>query len=145
MEHIEPILTSISLCLNIFSVAILIWGVVIAVKDFLLSRFSQDSPVEGMRRLTHIKNLLGAYVLLSLEVLIAADIVESIARPTMEDIIRLATVVAIRTVISVFLNKEIRDSENEEKETATAAQRMLNAHRRGAGSAPKLLLKRKEK
>lgn len=115
MEHIEPILDIISLCLNIFSVAILIWGVSIAAKDFLLSRFAPDSTLEGMRRLTHIKNALGAYVLFSLEVLIAADIVESIARPTVEDILKLATVVAIRTVISVFLNKEIRDSEKEEE------------------------------
>lgn len=122
MEHIEPFLSGISLCLNVFSVAILLWGVAIAIKDFALSRFARESPVAGMRRLTHIKNALGAYVLLSLEMLIAADIVESIARPTVEDILKLATVVAIRTVISFFLNKEIRDSETQEKENASAAQ-----------------------
>lgn len=116
MEHMEPILALVSFSLNMFSVAILVWGVALALKDFILSRFTAETPLEGMRRLTHIKNALGAYVLLSLEVLIAADIVESIAKPTMEDIIKLAAVVAIRTVISIFLNKEIRDSELEEKE-----------------------------
>ena len=122
MEHLEPFLSGISLCLNVFSVAILLWGVAIAIKDFLFSRFVQESPVAGMRRLTHIKNAMGAYVLLSLEILIAADIVESIARPTVEDILKLATVVAIRTVISFFLNKEIRDSELQEKEDADTAE-----------------------
>jgi uncharacterized membrane protein len=54
-----------------------------------------------------IKNDLGAYVLFSLEVLIAADIVESIIKPTFEDIGKLAALVVIRTVISYFLGKEI--------------------------------------
>ena len=59
-----------------------------------------------------IKNDLGAYVLFSLEVLIAADIVESIIKPTFEDIGKLAALVVIRTVISYFLGKEI-DQETE--------------------------------
>ena len=47
--------------------------------------------------------------------LIVADIIDSIAKPTFEDILRLAAIVAIRTVISYFLNKEIRDSEQQKK------------------------------
>jgi uncharacterized membrane protein len=39
--------------------------------------------------------------------LIAADIVESIIKPTFEDIGKLAALVVIRTVISYFLGKEI--------------------------------------
>ncbi len=115
MEHFEPILNVISLSLNIFSVAILVWGVCLAAKDFFFSRFIGNAQLSHMKQLAHIKNTLGSYVLLSLEVLIAADIVESIARPTVEDILKLAAVVAIRTVISFFLHKEITDSEREEK------------------------------
>ena len=144
MEHIENILGILSLSLNIFSVVIIMWGVSIAARDFLVSRFLPDSPLEGMRRLTHIKNVLGAYVLFSLEVLIAADIVESIARPTVEDIVKLATVVAIRTVISVFLNKEIRDSEKEEKEAAATVRSAAGRERGNSRNAPKLLRQKKE-
>ena len=68
-----------------------------------------------MRKLADAKNGLGGYILLALEVLIVADIIDSIAKPTFEDILRLAAIVAIRTVISYFLNKEIRDSEQQKK------------------------------
>ena len=54
-----------------------------------------------------VRNFLGSYVLLELEILIAAGSNEKIIHPTFEDIVRLAAVVIIRTVISYFLNKEI--------------------------------------
>ena len=81
------------LVMNIVAVLVLICGVVKATVKF-------------------IKNDLVAYVLFSLEVLIAADIVESIIKPTFEDIGKLAALVVIRTVISYFLGKEI-DQETE--------------------------------
>ncbi|MCM2139754.1 DUF1622 domain-containing protein [Vagococcus fluvialis] len=54
---------------------------------------------------------LGSYVLLSLEVLIASDIIETILNPSIEDILILAGVVVIRTAISYFLGKEMESTE----------------------------------
>ena len=51
--------------------------------------------------------MLGGYILLSLEILISAGIIESIIKPTLQDIFQLAALVVIRTIISYFLNKEI--------------------------------------
>ncbi len=55
--------------------------------------------------------------------IIAADIIESIVKPTFQDILKLATLVIIRTVISYFLHKEIEDTmtdmEQQEKEPDT--------------------------
>ncbi|MEA5004091.1 MAG: DUF1622 domain-containing protein, partial [Christensenella sp.] len=64
-----------------------------------------------LEKLQDAKNGLSGYVLLSLEILIVADIIETIVKPTLEDIVRLAAIVAIRTVISYFLNKEIHAAE----------------------------------
>jgi uncharacterized membrane protein len=56
-----------------------------------------------------MKTELGSYVLLGLEVLIVADIIETIINPTIDDIILLAAIITIRTVVSLFLNKEIKE------------------------------------
>jgi uncharacterized membrane protein len=44
---------------------------------------------------------------LGLEFLIAADIIRTIIRPTLEELAILGGIVVIRTVISYFLGKEI--------------------------------------
>lgn len=115
MEFFAPYLNIITTVLYLVSVAILLWGFVLCLKDFLAPHFRRMKKTERMRKLADVKNGLGGYILLALEVLIVADIIDSIAKPTFEDILRLAAIVAIRTVISYFLNKEIRDSEQQEK------------------------------
>ena len=50
---------------------------------------------------------MGRYLLLGLEFLIAADIIDSIIHRDMESLAELAIIVVIRTVISYFLEKEI--------------------------------------
>lgn len=116
MEFFAPYLDIVTTVLYLCSVVILVWGVVVALKGFFASQFRKMNKRDRFLMLTRVKNNLGGYVLLSLEILIVADIIESIAKPTLEDIIRLAAIVAIRTVISYFLNKEIRGSDNEREE-----------------------------
>jgi len=107
MEQLAPVLDIVTTCLNLFSIVVLVWGVVVSAKGFFLYQLKAKQPTSKPAELTETKNLLGRYILFSLEILIASDIVASIVNPSLEDIIRLASIVAIRTVISYFLNKEI--------------------------------------
>ena len=84
------------------SVLVLVGGLCLYLKDITLAVISKNS--ENIKK---VKNKLGAIVLLGLEILIIADIVETIINPTFKDIGLLAAIVAIRTAISYFLNKEI--------------------------------------
>ena len=111
MEYFAPYLDIITTCLSFVSIIILVWGVVLSVQDFLISQIRPRDKNARLKMLTEIKNRLGGYVLLSLEILIAADIIDSIVKPTFDDIVRLAAIVAIRTVISYFLNKEIKEAD----------------------------------
>lgn len=115
MDRFIPLLEIVTMGLNWFSIIILIWGVIRCAKDFFFSRFIQKKTHSSIESISAIKNELGAYVLLSLEVLIAADIIDSIANPALQDIFRLAAIVGIRTVISYFLTKEIKEQQNHEK------------------------------
>lgn len=53
------------------------------------------------------------YLLLGLEFLIASDILKTVLEPTMNELIILGGIVVVRTILSVFLNKEIKELETE--------------------------------
>ena len=104
MKSITEICEFLILAMSTVAVLVLICGVMKATVKFVKNEISHADKASVLRT---IKNDLGAYVLFSLEILIAADIVESIIKPTFEDIGKLAALVVIRTVISYFLGKEI--------------------------------------
>ena len=116
MDNAIPILDLIVVCLNLLSILVLVWGVVKAGFDFIRFEIKTKDRMSAARENNFIRNFLGSYVLLGLEILIAADIIETIIHPTFADIVRLAVVVVIRTVISYFLNMEIekalKDAQN---------------------------------
>ena len=116
MDNAIPILDLIVVCLNLLSILVLVWGGVKAGFDFIRFEIKAKDRMSAARENNFIRNFLGSYVLLGLEILIAADIIETIIHPTFADIVRLAVVVVIRTVISYFLNMEIekalKDAQN---------------------------------
>lgn len=97
----------------LFALAILIalFGVLLTVLDFIKSELKPKSYIDVVKKNTILKNKLASYILLSLEILVAGDIINSTVRPTFDDLITLVTLVFIRTLISYFLNREINSSE----------------------------------
>lgn len=101
------ILTHISHVIGIIGIAVIIWGLLVALVEFIIMesrRFRGRNICQTREMLRHH---LGSYLLLGLEILIAADIVHTIYRPTLHDLGILGSIVAIRTVLSYFLNREI--------------------------------------
>jgi uncharacterized membrane protein len=102
------VLHYISLGIGIVGIAIIVWGVFrilvrVVILEFTRCRIKHTCcEREGLRR------EFGSYLLLALEFLIAADIVNTISHPTLEEVALLASIVAIRTVISFFLNREMQ-------------------------------------
>ena len=111
MFNLEVFIHLIVSALNGVSIVILLIGVVKASLDFIRHELKKASAEQTANQIKLIKNYLGAYILLSLEILIAADIIETIMNPSLEDIFILAAVVVIRTVISYFLGKEIAETQ----------------------------------
>ena len=58
-----------------------------------------------------------SYLLLGLEFLIASDILKTVLEPTLNELAILGGIVVLRTVLSVFLNKEIKELDTENKDT----------------------------
>lgn len=63
----------------------------------------------------HVRQELASYLLLSLEFVIAADIIHTITSPTMENLLLLGVIVVIRTAISFVLERELMLKHKKEK------------------------------
>ncbi|AQP54350.1 hypothetical protein CBF34_01710 [Vagococcus penaei] len=113
MEYFHEIIKYIVLLLNSFSIIILLFGVVKAFFDFFGNEFKNGDRFVIAKKNNRIKLYLGSYILLSLEVLIASDIIETIMNPSVDDIFTLAGIVVIRTAISYFLGKEMEHTETD--------------------------------
>ena len=77
---------------------------------FFKNELSKSSSSEKAVQRAYIRTFLASYILLGLEVLIAADIIDTIAHPELNEIITLIVIVFIRTFISYFLQKEIKET-----------------------------------
>jgi uncharacterized membrane protein len=88
---------------EIAGVALIIGGLLIAA-----ARYATTPKSEGVSRYQRLRQEFGRAILLGLEVLVAADIVRTVAfTPTMDSVIVLAMIVAIRTFLSWSLALEL--------------------------------------
>ncbi|WP_428770979.1 DUF1622 domain-containing protein [Treponema sp. HNW] len=110
------ILKQIEMVISVVSVLIVVYGTVSALFALLKIESLRLKSKYSIQQLRVIRADLGTYLLLALEVLIAADIIKSIVEPDLIDLGILAGIVAIRTVLSVFLNKEIQEIDKERSE-----------------------------
>ncbi len=85
-------------------------GVVLIIGGLILAsaRYAFSRKAETVSRYQRYRQDLGRAILLGLEVLVAADIVRTVAfTPTMESVLVLAMIVAIRTFLSWSLALEL--------------------------------------
>lgn len=114
MSHeMHQIIEILVLCINLIAVGIITIGLVIAIKNFVFGSIKYRDVNERLHDIQQNKIILGSYILLGLEMLIAADIIETIVEPGFEDILLLLGIVFIRTVIAFFLNREVAEDKKE--------------------------------
>ena len=68
---------------------------------------NRAGPEDRFAGIRNIRLLLGTYILFGLEFMIVSDIIHSFLEPELKSLLRLGLLVLIRTMISVFLGKEI--------------------------------------
>ncbi len=105
--------------IELVAALILIFGAVrftMLIGGEILSR--GKSPEGGIFR--HARVSLGGYILAALEFLIVADILFTILRRTLDELYILALLTAIRTALSWFLTRELRELRKDEATTSAA-------------------------
>ncbi len=112
MNILINILEYISLAIGIIAVAVIIWGVIKGLIELVKAEFSGKRETRPFS-LGQARYNIGYHLLLGLEFLIAADIIRTIIKPTLEELAILGSIVAIRIVIGYFLGKEIEHFGNQ--------------------------------
>jgi uncharacterized membrane protein len=96
-----------SVSIGIVGVLVIVLGVLGGLWRFVGSEIAAARGRNVGDDRKHLRATLGYYLLLGLEFLIAADIIETLITPTMQELILLGAIVAIRTVISYSLVSEL--------------------------------------
>lgn len=97
MDTVNKIVEIIYLAISAVGVIVVIWGVVEVMFSFLILKFSIRKN-DAISESENIRQRLGAYLLLGLEIFIGADIISSVVSPTWQKVGILASFVGIRTV-----------------------------------------------
>lgn len=108
MDTMKDILEHIAFWIEILGVLLLSYGFVKFFVKFLYAEFFKYRLKLPIRDLQSIRCELGVYILLSLDFLIASDIILTISDLSQEQIIKLGVLILIRTTIGYFLGKEIQ-------------------------------------
>ncbi|MCP3959202.1 MAG: DUF1622 domain-containing protein [bacterium] len=110
------VLETISQGIAVIGVTVLSWGVLIsAIRMLAIEVRGVRGADVGLER-SELRQSLGYYLGLGLEFLIASDIVESILKPSLQELTHLGVIVVIRTVISFSLNWELSQERKHARE-----------------------------
>ncbi len=97
------VITRVGEVIDIIGVAAIVIGVLYAMADAAVRRMRRAGPVYA-----RFRRVLGRGILIGLELLVAADIIRTVAvTPTLESVGVLALIVLIRTFLSWSLEVEI--------------------------------------
>jgi uncharacterized membrane protein len=107
MHHSLQFLEHATFAIGLLGVLVIVFGVSLGLCAFLRAEISVARGADPVIARHLLRQNLGYYLLLGLEFLIAADIIETLMKPTPRDLITLGAIVLIRTVISFSLNAEL--------------------------------------
>ena len=102
------IITWVAIIIAGLGVIVLSYGVVDSTVRWVISLLKKEDLHKARKGRESIRSHFGTYILLSLEYFIAADLLRTVLDPSWEEVGVLAAIVAIRTVLSLFLNMELK-------------------------------------
>ena len=104
---IELFIDWIILAIKIIGGLVIIWGMIITAYHSI-RHLSKNIHKAYYKELDEIRIEFGKYILLSLEIFIAADIFATFFLPSWTELGQLVVIVAIRTVLSYTLSWEFK-------------------------------------
>ena len=97
--------------LEVFAILILLSGFLRFVFYFLRGEMRWNTGLAGTREMAMARVVLARYILAALEVFIVADLILLVLTMSLANLLFLGLLVVIRTLISYFLEHEIRGLE----------------------------------
>ena len=94
--------------IEVFALVILLLGMLRFGFYFLRGELRWNTGLPGTEEMAKARIVLARYILAALEVFIVADLIMLVLSLSLENLLFLALLVIVRTVISYFLEHEIR-------------------------------------
>lgn len=116
---LHTFLNIIATIISVISLLIVAYGVFVGFIAFLRNEIKRFNGTYTVNNIRQLRADFGSYLLLGLEFLIASDILKTVVDPTLDELAILGGVVIVRTVLSVFPNKEIKELAEEENSKST--------------------------
>lgn len=117
-HDIDEVFQAFSYVINFFGMAVVIWGFLSGIYHFFTKKLALSEESIFFRDAGRVRAVMGTYILFGLELMIAGDIIRTFLDPSLDDLFVLAAIVVVRTVISYFLAKEVREARHDESESA---------------------------
>ena len=102
------------LVIGVDLVAVAVMGLGFVMALFKFAPTIVQGPSEAIQEIQMIRCNLGTYLVFALELMIVSDLIQSVLSHKLEDLYFLGALVAIRTLITYFLNKEIQELTHEQ-------------------------------
>jgi uncharacterized membrane protein len=111
---LAPVFEWLVVLIELCAIAILLVGLVRFLWDFVSGENLKRDAVERTHRLNTGRIELGRHILAALEVFIVADLIRTVLHLTLENVLLLGGLVIIRSIISFFIEREVRHLEREQ-------------------------------
>lgn len=124
---LDALSIAIATMIGYVGVFIMAYGCIRSLYEFLISGKERE------HQLPMIRVHLGKHLALGLEFLVGKDIVETIVHPSWDDLGKLGAIILLRTVVTIFLSRELKEVEEElvvEEKELTLERQRRNAKRR---------------
>ncbi len=109
MSAFHHALEWVVLAINAITVAVLAWGVAYGLVRFIATEAMRLRGQDCASQRADLRRQVGFYLLFALELLIAADLIETMISPTLEHLAILGGVALLRIVIGYALARELHE------------------------------------
>jgi uncharacterized membrane protein len=117
LEPPAATLETVASVIDLIGITIVLWGFVRALLEFVLNESRRFRTHLGASCMHRVRIDLGTYILVGIEFMIASDIIQTVIKRQLKDLIFVAALVAIRTAISYFLGLEVAEVRRQQSES----------------------------
>lgn|GEM_PF-461891 len=108
IERTHEVMHYLSFGVGVIGVLVLLWGVALGFGGLVRAEMMRFRGEPKAAQQARVRQALGYYLLLGIEFLVAADVIQTIKDPHLDTLLLLALTVVIRTVISLSLGWELK-------------------------------------
>ena len=109
MDTLTHWLEQIAVGIDLVGIAIILYGFVLASWGLVRAEIARFSNNHSRMHLQDVRIELGCYILAGIEFMIASDIIHTVLSRELMDLAFVSALVLIRTAISFFLSREVKE------------------------------------